>query len=908
MSEDRFYNLSLEDLENKLETDFNKGLAKKESEDRLEEHGRNQLPEKNKKSALSLLLDQFKDFMVLVLIAAVIISGFLGEYADAIAILIIVVLNAIMGFVQEYRAEKSLEALKKLSAPKAKVLRGGSIVEVLSEELVPGDIILIESGDKVPADARVIKSSDLEANESSLTGESLPIAKDNSVLNSKIEIAVGDRTNTVHMGTVITKGRGRAVVIKTGVDTEMGQIASLLQESDEAKTPLQKRLKDLGGWIILICFLACLSVVILGVIRGEPIYKMFLAGVSLAVAAIPEGLPAIVTLSLAIGVQRMIKRNAIVRKLPAVETLGCATVICSDKTGTLTKNEMTVKKIYTKGELYDCQVDSLDNKDLKDILEIGAICNNAQIKKEAAKLKRVKDPILEEKNKVKGIGDPTEVALLVAAQKAGIDRGELIKGSSEELEIPFDSTRKRMSLILRKSGKYKLYIKGAPDILLERCTGHLKDGRVKRFTKEEKRRVLKENEKLADQALRVLAFGYRVLKEKPRKNKLETYEKDIVFVGLMGMIDPPRPEVYEAIANCKRAGIKPKMVTGDHKNTATAIAKDLKLLERGDRVITGKELSGLSNEELERDIDNISVFARVSPQDKIRIVSLLRKKGEVVAMTGDGVNDAPAIKEADIGISMGEKGTDVTKEASDLILADDNFATIVAAVEEGRGIYDNIRKFIRYLLSCNVGEVLTMFLASLLGLPLPLIPIQILWVNLVTDGLPALALGVDPADDDIMKKRPRGKEENIFANKLHLKILGQGILIGLGTLMVFLFGLRFSNSVEVARTMAFTNLVMAQLFFVFSCRSEEYSLFAINPFSNIYLLIAVLFSFIMHIMILYFPLFQNIFKTTLLNKGEWSFIILVAGGSTLIIETLQLLVNLFEKKISFNNKTEGQIR
>jgi len=905
MSKKDSYTSAVADLVEGLQSNLKRGLSYRQVEERLESIGPNRLPDNSGHSLFSLFIGQFQDFMVLVLIVAVIISGFLGEYADAIAILSIVILNAIMGFVQEFRAEKSLQALKELSAPKARVLREGEMEEVASEELVPGDIIFIEIGDKIPVDARIIESSTLEVNESSLTGESLPVAKKSCNLTSDVDIAIGDRTNMIHMGTVVTKGRCKAVITETGLDTEMGQIANLLHESEDSTTPLQQRLEDLGKGIVLICLLACAAVVALGVVKGEPLYKMFLSGVSLAVAAIPEGLPAIVTLALAIGVQRMIKRNAIVRKLPAVETLGCATVICSDKTGTLTKNEMTVQKVYSNGRLYHCEDEEFNEKALVNALEIGAICNNAKLKRKGSLNKKFKDTSYRKRSKREVIGEPTEGALILAADDAGIDKEELDNRFSKRIEIPFDSSRKRMSVIVKDNKKYTLYIKGAPDVLLKRCNRYLENGKTRSLGEAKRKEILKENENLANQALRVLAVGYRELSGKLNENNLERYENEIVFVGLIGMIDPPRPEVANAIRLCKQAGIKPKMVTGDHKNTATSIAKRLDLLEVGDKVITGQDLMKLTDEQLERDIDKISVFARVSPQDKLRIVKILQKKGHIVAMTGDGVNDAPAIKEADIGIAMGQKGTDVTQEASALILADDNFATIVAAVEEGRGIYDNIRKFIRYLLSCNVGEILTMFLSSLLGLPLPLIPIQILWVNLVTDGLPALALGIDPADDDIMDRSPRPKEESIFAGGLKWRICGQGILIGFGTLLVFLFGLRYSKSLETARTMAFTNLVMAQLFFVFSCRSEKYSILQINPFTNIYLLVAVLFSFGMHVMVLYLPIFQSLFKTTLLVKGEWAFVLLVSGGSTLLIEFIQFCINLYKGEIGVNNIEES---
>jgi len=897
------YQLSNSEVIAKLDVDSKNGLNSSEVKGRQRKFGPNQLPDQQRRTLFSLLLEQFKDFMVLVLIGAVIISGLLGQVEDAIAIIAIVILNAIMGFVQEYRAEKSLQALKKLAAPEATVLRNGAKKKVPTEELVPGDIIYLESGDKIPADVRLIELSSLEVNEASLTGESIPVKKETEAIKDE-DIALGDRKNMAYMGTTVVKGKAKAVITDIGLDTEMGRIADMLRDTEERETPLQQRLKALGRWLVYLCFLACAAVVVLGVLKGEPLYRMFLAGVSLAVAAIPEGLPAIVTLSLAIGVQRMIKRQAIVRKLPAVETLGCATVICSDKTGTLTKNEMTVKKLYTNRKLYSAEQNSLNRADVKEVLKIGAICNNAEIRRNhqgiKGKMKKLKDRFSSESKRWKVLGDPTEGALLLAAQKAGLKKEELKSNFSRFWEVPFDSNRKRMSVIGQQEGENTLYLKGAPDVVLDRCSHYLMNGEVKRLNRKMIKRLKRQNENLASQALRVLAVATRKLPKNFNRNRLERYENRLVFVGLVGMIDPPRPEAQKAIARCKRAGIRPVMVTGDHKNTAQAIAKELNLLNKGDRVITGTELKAMSDDELRQVIDKISVYARVTPEDKLRIVRTLKRKGEVVAMTGDGVNDAPAVKEADIGIAMGEKGTDVTKEASSLILADDNFRTIVAAVEEGRAIYDNIRKFIRYLLSCNIGEILTMFLASLFGFPLPLVPIQILWVNLVTDGLPALALGVDQSDDDIMERTPRPPNESIFAHGLRTRIITQGILIGLSTLFVFILGLRVSNGNLVeARTMAFTNLVMAQLFFVFSCRSERYSLFEMNPFSNLYLVTAVIISFVMQLIVLYIPALEGIFKTTSLNQVEWILILTSSGSATLLVEFFEGVVNKIRERIRY---------
>ncbi|SJZ30211.1 calcium-transporting P-type ATPase, PMR1-type [Selenihalanaerobacter shriftii] len=897
------FQLSSSKVIDKLNADPQVGLPESEVKKRQQKYGPNKLPKQKRKTLFSLLLDQFKDFMVLVLIGAVIVSGLLGQVDDAIAILAIVILNAIMGFVQEYRAEKSLQALKKLAAPEAMVLRNNEKKKVSTDSLVPGDIIYLESGDKVPSDARLLEANSLEIDEASLTGESIPVKKNVKRIKDS-EVALGDRHNMIHMGTTIVKGKGKAVVTDIGLNTEMGQIADMLQGTQERETPLQERLKSLGKWLVYICFLACAAVVVLGVIKGEPLYKMFIAGVSLAVAAIPEGLPAIVTLSLAIGVQRMIKRQAIVRKLPAVETLGCATVICSDKTGTLTKNEMTVKKIYANEKTYNLESTSLNKKSIRDVLRIGAICNNAELKRKnqgfKGKVENIKQRFIDSDVKWEVLGDPTEGALLLAAQKARLEKAELQNKFSKLWEIPFDSNRKRMSVIGQRNGKNTLYLKGAPDIVLDRCSHYIKGGEVRKLDNETLRKLQQTNDELSSQALRVLAVAMRRLPTNFNQQRLEEYETDLVFVGLVGMIDPPRPEAKKAISRCKRAGIRPVMVTGDHKNTAKAIAKELNLLNKGDRIVTGNELKQMGNKELKEGIDQISVYARVSPEDKLRIVKILKGKGEIVAMTGDGVNDAPAVKEADIGIAMGEKGTDVTKEASSLILADDNFRTIVSAVEEGRAIYDNIRKFIRYLLSCNIGEILTMFLASLLGFPLPLVPIQILWVNLVTDGLPALALGVDPADDGIMTRPPRPPNESVFAHGLKTRIITQGILIGLSTLFAFILGLKVSggNLVE-ARTMAFTNLVIAQLFFVFSCRSEQHSFFEMNPLSNLYLIAAVIISFTMQLIVLYIPSLEGIFKTTSLNASEWILILITAGSATILVEFFEGIVNKVREKVKY---------
>lgn len=897
MENRNWYSLADFEVLEEFQVNPEKGLDSKEAKRRLELVGFNQLQEQKRTSPLKLFINQFKDFMVIVLLVATIISAFLGEYADAITIMIIVIINAILGFVQEYRAEKSMEALKKLIAPEALVKRNGVIINVPARELVPGDLVLLETGDIVPADLRLLETIQMEIEESSLTGESVPVKKNAGAIYSP-NTGLGDRKNIAYMGTTVTRGKGMGLIVDTGMQTEMGQIARLIQKVSEEQTPLQKRLEQLGRWLVAFCLLIVLVVVITGILRGEPIYQMFLVGVSLAVAAIPEGLPAIVTIALAVGVQKMLKRRAIIRKLPAVETLGCATVICSDKTGTLTQNEMTVRQLFISneniqitGEGYDPKGEVLapgeksrlnKSKAALDLaFKIAALCNNS-------KLQRAETVVTGlfrkgNSNPWRILGDPTEGALLVLAAKAGIWRESVEKKEDRIYEIPFDSERKMMSVIYRIQDKLTVYTKGAPDIVLENCKYTWWEGKLVPLTPDLKQRILANNDKMAGEALRVLGLAYKEMPKGFDYEKNEgAVEKDLVFVGLAGMIDPPRPAAIKAVEVCKNAGIKTVMITGDHKTTAEAIAKELNIYNEKDLILTGNQLDQISEQELKMAVNDATVYARVSPKHKLRIVKALRERGHVVAMTGDGVNDAPAIKEADIGIAMGITGTDVTKESSSMILRDDNFATIVAAVEEGRAIYDNIRKFIRYLLSCNVGEVLTMFFASLMGLPLPLLPIQILWVNLVTDGLPAMALGVDNADPDIMYRKPRHPKESIFAYGLARRIAVRGTLIGVGTLLVFICGFYLNNSLEIARTMAFTTLVFSQLFHVFDCRSERYSIFELGLFSNPLLVGAVSCSVIMHLMVIYLPFFQPIFKTNPLSLGNWLIILAVSGGTTIL--------------------------
>jgi len=836
------------------------GLSSIEAQKRLLKYGPNVLAEGKKVSIFEIFLDQFKDFMVMVLLGATFLSALMGELADAFTITIIIVLNALLGFIQEYRTEQSLEALKKLAAPTTKVIRDNEIKEIPAEEVVIDDIILLETGDRIPADAVVIDSHNLEVDESILTGESIPVNKKSVSQGIK---AVSSKENIIYMGTTITKGRGKAVVKDTGMHTEMGKIAGMIKNIEEEGTPLQKRLNHLGKILVAGSLAICGIVTVLGILRGESVYYMFLSGVSLAVAAIPEGLPAVVTVSLAIGVQRMLKKNALIRKLPAVETLGCTNVICSDKTGTLTENKMTVTKIYTYKEtleVKDVKSNLAKNSSIQFLMEIGALCNNSEVNIERVKVGK------EFYEELKYTGDPTEAAILALSMKV-FGNKDKVKSIKRIDEIPFDSDRKRMSVIVEKNGIKYAYVKGAPDVIINLCKYVYYNGKEIPLTAFDKKNILNVNENMGNQALRVLAFAYKKIPNKYSMNP-DFIEKDLIFVGMEGMIDPPRKEVYNAVLECKMAGIKPVMITGDHKITAAAIARQVNILKNDNEVITGQQLDVLDDKTLEKVCDNISVYARVTPRHKLRIVKALKKKGYTVAMTGDGVNDAPAIKEADIGISMGKNGTEVAKEASSMILLDDNFATIVSAVEEGRIIYDNIRKFIRYLLSCNIGEVITMFFAALLSLKLPLIPIQILMVNLVTDGLPALALGIDPPDKDIMNMEPRKANESIFSRGLGLRIGLVGILMAFSTLGAYIFALSYGD-LERARTVAFATMVMVELIHAFECRSERNLIFEIGVFSNPYLVVAVLISFLLFLSTLYIPSLSYVFKTTPLGYFDW---------------------------------------
>ena len=842
------------------EKEFTRGLSTREAEKRVKTYGLNELKHNKKKSPVLIFLAQFNDFLVWVLIGATIISGFIGDKADAITILIIVIVNAILGFVQEFRTEKSLEALQELAAPTCKVIRDGNIKVVSSKELTIGDLVVLEAGDRIPADGTFIDAANMVVDESLLTGESVGISKDTT-----------KGKNSGFMGTIVLKGRGLIIIDAIGMKTEMGKIANLLDNIEEDKSPLRERLDSLGKILVVMCIVVCLIVTILGIIRGNDITEMFLLGVSLAVAAIPEGLAAIVTVALALGVGRMLKRNALVRKLPAVETLGCTSVICSDKTGTLTQNKMTVKEILVNGRIYELDKEKI--YDCEKLKEAFIYCNDANYNYE---IKDIEKAVM---------GDPTETALVKAFYKDSKELQKFVEKSKRVYEISFDSTRKMMTVIMNENGKETCYMKGAPERVLEKCNSVLENGKVKPLTYQKKKQIYSYIEAMSNRALRCIAAAYK--EENLVKN--ESVECDLIFLGVAGSMDPPRIEVKDAVLKCKMAGIKPIMITGDHKNTALAIAKSINICNSDDQAVTGDELEKMSDSELVKKVNKIRVFARVSPNHKLRIVRAFKKNNNIVAMTGDGVNDAPAIKEADIGVAMGISGTDVTKEAAAMVLMDDNFATIVSAVEEGRVIYDNIRKFIRYLLSCNLGEVLTMFLASLLYLPTPMLPIQILFVNLATDGLPAIALGVDPADKDIMNQQPRDKKEGVFARGLTEKILVRGCLIGICTLLSFIGGMYYGMSLETCRTMALATLVMSQLFHVFECRSERHSIFEIKLFSNPYLVLAVLSSVIMLLSIIYVPFLRQIFHTTALGINNW-LLVLFCSSVIFFINSVYLFI------------------
>jgi Ca2+-transporting ATPase len=877
-----------------LGVDPRQGLSAEEVDKRAKEFGPNEIRERPGKNPLVIFLGEFKNFLVLILLGAAVVSAFVGEWLDAAAIFAIVILNAVIGFVQEYRAERSLAALKKLLAPLAKVVRGGREQRVPARDLVPGDLLILEAGDRVPADCRLIETALFRVDESPLTGESTPVEKDAAGLAAE-DAPVADRHNLAFMGTTAVHGRARAAVVGTGMRTEFGRIAQLVEEAKAEETPLQRRLdvlaKQLGGVFLAVSAL----VFVAGYLRGVPALEMFLTAVSLAVAAIPEGLPAIVTITLAIGVQRMARRNSIIRHLPAAETLGSATVICSDKTGTMTKNEMTVRRVWAGGQTYEVTGTGygpegqilLDTRTVRSgqdpaldwLLRAAALCNNASLERTPEGRWLV-------------LGDPTEGCLLAVAAKGGLDRARLEPEWPRIAELPFESERKRMSTLHVNGGETYVLVKGAPELLLERCEFTVEEGQVVALTPERRQVILGENRRMASEALRVLGFAYRGLRGGREPHAPEGHlteelvERDLVFTGLAGMIDPPRPEVAEAIHACRQAGIRVCMITGDHEGTAVAIARELGLLPAGQEgvVMTGAQLEKASDAELAARAQAVHVFARVSPEHKVRIVNALKASGaDVVAMTGDGVNDAPALKRSDIGVAMGLTGTDVAKEASAMVITDDNFASIVAAVEEGRVVFDNIKKSVRYLLSCNIGEVVTVFVATMAGFPLILLPLQILWMNLVTDSLPAIALGVDPREPDVMQRKPRNPRAAIIDRMGVTRMASLGVLMAASVFAAFAYVLfsGVSNGGDLldrSRTAAFTTIVGFQLFFALSARSERHSLSHLGFGSNRWLWAAFGTGLLLQLAVVYWGPAQALFETAPLLPDELAVALGLAFG------------------------------
>ncbi len=904
-----YYDQDISSVFGELRTSV-KGLSPEDAEKRLEEYGKNELKEKEKVSVFRLFLSQFKSILILILVIAAIVSALLGEAIDAAVILFTVFLAGILGFVQEYRAEKAIELLKSLTSPEATVVRNGSEKKIPSTYLVPGDIILLQTGDRIPADARIIEEFNLKVDESSLTGESVPVQKVIDALPAGTSEA--DRNNMVYAGTAVAYGRGKAVITATGMKTSFGELAGLLGTIERSRTPLQESLDKFGRWIGGATIVIVAFVAVLGVFLGFPPLDMFLWGVALAVAAIPEALPAVVTVGLGLGVRRMVKRHALVRKLPSVETLGATNVICSDKTGTLTQNKMTVERIYVDRQIlrvtgggYDPDGKFLkgdsekedpevsgDDIHLRVLLLSAALCNDSNLYKE------------EDGWKIRG--DPTEAALVVAAAKAGFEKSELDSKYPRLAEIPFSSESKRMTTFNKLDdfpgdvldSELVAFSKGAPEVILGSCTKIFLDGEIKTLTHGQKQEILEEVKELADQALRVMAFSFRPFEEGFSPEKIssgkipvERAEEDMVFSGLTGMRDPPREEVKAAIRTCEDAGIKTVMITGDHKVTAAAIARELGILKENDLTLTGSELDSLEEKEFEDRVERVSVYARVYPAHKLRVVEALKKKGYVVAMTGDGVNDAPALKAADMGIAMGITGTDVSKEASSMILTDDNFASIVSAVEEGRNIFKNIRNFITYGLTCHIGEVLIVLIAILGWQILPLMAVQILWINLITDGLPPMALSVEPPDRGLMRQKPRNVEEGLITRREITAGLGIGILVTLQALIVLVWSLESGFSLSKLQTMVFTLVVFSEMFNAFNWRSDRYSVFSLGLFTNKALIYAVLTTVVLQLMVIYVPFLQLAFSTVPLSLPEWGIILALASTTLISMEIVKHINN-----------------
>ena len=849
-----WYTLSTKEVEKQMQTNIEFGLNEKQVEDKQNRFGLNKLEEKKKESIVIKFIKQFNDFMIIILIIASIISAVVArlegsnDYFDSIIIIAIVVFNAIMGLVQEAKAEKSLEALKKMTAPTCRVKRDGKISTIKSEQIVPGDIVLLEAGNYVPADCRLISSSNLKIEESSLTGETVPVLKDaNCILKDKT--ALGDMVNMAFSTTILVNGHGEAIVTDTGMNTKVGKIAKMIITNEAPETPIQKKLGEVGKSLGIACLGICLLIFVIGLLKKiEPI-EMFMTSVGLAVAAIPEGLPAIVTIMLSIGVTKMAKKNSIIRKLPAVETLGSSSVICSDKTGTLTQNKMQVTKIANiNGETNDKEY-------IKWLMGMATMCTDVEISRENGRIELT--------------GEPTENAIVSKALDEGQNKNELYNVMRRVKDIPFDSSRKMMTTIHKIPTGYRVITKGAPDVLLKRCNKVYENGNVTTLDYSKTKLIESQNNKMADEALRVLAIAYLDIPSLPSKIDTETVEKNLIFIGLIGMIDPPREGVKEAVATCKKAGIKTVMITGDHIITAKAIAKDLGILRGSDLAITGEELDKIPQAVLQRNIMNYSVFARVTPEHKVRIVKAYQSTGAVVAMTGDGVNDAPALKNADIGIAMGKNGTDVAKNAADMVLTDDNFVTIVEAVKQGRNIFDNIKKAVHFLIATNIGEIVTIFLGLILGLKSPLLAIQLLWINLVTDSLPAIALGLEKPEADIMDKKPRDSRKGIFADGLWQRIITEGTMLGILTLVAFSVG-NYLYDIEVGRTMAFVSLGLLELVHSFNIKSEE-SIFKVGLFENKYLLGAFILGALLQIVVVVIPSVAEVFKLVPLTQVQWMY-------------------------------------
>ena len=855
-----------------LNTDLNEGLSSEEAAKRLNEFGANKLKSKPKKTILQLFFAQINDILIYILLGAAVLSAIMKDYNEAIIILIVVLINAVVGVVQESKAEKALEALKKLSTPKAVVKRDGELKEIPSEEVVPGDIIILDAGRYVPADLRLIETANLKIEESALTGESVPSEKDGSKAFPDEEVPLGDQINMAFSSTLATYGRGIGIAVETGMNTQIGKIAKMLDDTENEMTPLQKKLAELGKYLGIGAIAICVIMFIVGIIQGQDIFDMLLTAISLAVAAIPEGLAAIVAIVLAMGVQRMIKENAIVRKLPAVETLGAVNVVCSDKTGTLTQNKMTVTKFYSNSNLKS--IDDLDINDPSEkmLLENLVLCNDATY------------------SEASQTGDPTEIALLVAGAKYDLIKESLQSNHARCNEAPFDSDRKLMSTVnYYGDNSYRVYTKGAIDNILKICKGAYINGEIVPMTEELEEEIMKASNSMSDEALRVLGAAYKEISS--YSGTVDDFEKDLIFVGLVGMIDPPRLEVKDSIGVCKHAGIKTIMITGDHKKTAFAIAKELNIAENESQTISGAELDKLSDDELSTKIDDLRVFARVSPEHKVKIVKAFKSKGNIVSMTGDGVNDAPSLKTADIGVAMGITGTDVAKGAADMVLTDDNFSTIVSAIEEGRNIFNNIKKSIIFLLSCNLGEIFALFIAILLGWDAPLRPIHILWVNLITDTLPALSLGVDPGDKNVMYNKPRDPKESLFKHD-GIFMVDNGIFIGALTLIAYQIGLQKYGSVVHAQTMAFVVLSVSQLFHALNLRHPKKSIFQVGLFTNKYLIFSIIIGVFLQDIIITVPFLRTVFDVFDLTMNDWMIVSLFAISPLVLNE----IAKIFKRK------------